>query len=542
MTIQNLLSPDRPYQRFVKAALLYGLAGGGIFAAIAPVRAQMPTAPSALTTARTARDQSLYAEAVTAYLQVIQAASDPVTLSTAEMELAWVYAYQKNYEASLALCNRLVQRDPQSEPWQLQRAEILSWATRYADALAAYQQVLTQNPESIPAMLGQAEVLSWSGRYAPAIAAYQAVLTRQADSQKALTGIAQIALWQGDLDNALQRFLKLRQQFPRSTAIQLGLAKTYQARQEIKPALAVLAPLRLAKQPEALAIAAEIHGVQSSTEFVSRSRSSEQNSLGIDETVQFRIGDSNVLQSVQLGYRQFSQPGYERIHTVPLRIGVAGTNYPVRWSLSAGADIADRLPPQPFVEGKVNLQVNPTLEVGATTSYQAYQENVATLENGIQVLQVQPHVAWKITPSTSFYAQYGAGFYSDGNRDHQLWAGLKQKWGGFYAEGSILSWTFAKDLSSGYFAPSDYFLYSGELGWQGKVADRATCQLAGALGQQSYGGDSQSVTAYKAGCNVDVSTTTRLDVQYRYSSSAFFTGATGKSNEQRFNVNLKTRF
>jgi Tetratricopeptide repeat len=436
-----------------------------------------------------------------------------------------------------------VQRDPQSAASQLQRAEILGWAGRYDDSIQAYQQLLKRNPQLLAAQLGLAEVLSWAGHYEPALQAYRAVLANQPDNPKALLGTAQIALWQGDLNSAIKQFQPLRQQFPQSIPVQLGLAKTYVARQEIKPALAVLEPLLVAKNPEAIALVQEIRGIQSQTEVTSRSRSSEQNSLAIRQAIQFRNGDSNLLQSVETGYRRFTQPGSEPIKIVPLRMGVAGTNYPVRWSLSAGADIADRLDPQPFVEGKLDLQVNPNLQVGAKTSYQTYAENVTTLENGLRVFQIQPHVDWKITPSTSLYAQYAAGFYSDGNRDQQLWAGLRQKLGrNVYVEGSILSWQYAKDPQSGYFSPSDYFSYGGELGWQGRVADRATCLFAGALGRQSYGGDSRAETGYKAGCKLEFSTTTTLDVQYRYSSSAFFTGAASKSNEQRFNVNLKTRF
>jgi tetratricopeptide (TPR) repeat protein len=459
-----------------------------------------------------------------------------------QSELAWNYAYQKNYNASLELCDRLVQANPDNESFQLQRATILSWANRYRESIQAYQQILTKNPQSIEATIGQAEVLSWDGQYAPARRLYQQVLTTNPNHEKALTGMAYISLWQGDLGTAIDRFTTLRQQFPKSTSVQMGLAKTYFARQEIKSAKAVLEPLIIAKNADAIALVQEINAIQSHTEFTSRTRSSGQNSLVVNQTVKFRVGDSDTLQSVQLGYGKFTQPGRDVVNHTPIRVGIQGTNHPTQWQVNAGVDTFDRLSAQPFLEGKVTTQLHPNLQVGMMANYQAYTENVVTLENGIKRFQIQPHIYWKMTPSTSLYAQYGTGFYSDGNRDDQLWAGLKQELGNFYVEGSVLSWRYANDPKNGYFAPSDYFSYGGELGWEGKVADPATCQLSVSIGRQSYEGQSRPETGYKAGCKIKLSSTTSIDAQYRHSSSALFTGEGPNSNEHRVQVNLKTRF
>jgi tetratricopeptide (TPR) repeat protein len=534
-------------QRFARQILPQGIAGFLLIISIATTpssaQANQPTADlDILIVARTARDQNRYAEAVKAYQQVIHTNADPTIIATAQTELAWIYAYQKNYSASLALCDRLVQRDPTSAVFQLQRAEILSWAKQYDDSIRAYQNILTQNPQFLPAQLGQAEVWSWSGRYDQAIRAYRAVLSRQADNEKALTGIAQITLWQGDLTKALQQFLPLRQQFPQSIPIQLGLAKTYQARQELRLALATIQSLVEAKNPQAMAISQEIRAIQSYSEVTIRSRSSDRNSWAINQSAKLRLGDTDTLQSVQVGYGKFTEPGRKPLQTTPIRVGIEGTNYPTRWQLKAGVDIFDRLAAQPVVEGQITTQFSPTVRVGATGNYQVYQENVTTLENGIKVLRIQPHLHWQIDPSRSLYAQYGTGFYSDGNRDGQLWVGLKQQLGDFYVEGSILNWEYAKDPNNGYFAPSDYFLYSGELGWQGKVAELATCQLAVSIGRQSYSGESRSASGYKGGCKLELSPTTTIDSQYRYSSNAVLTGATGNANEQSFQISLKTNF
>jgi tetratricopeptide (TPR) repeat protein len=471
-----------------------------------------------------------------------QSPSQSKSASKSASELAWQYAYQKDYEASLKILNQLIQANPDQETWQLQRAEILSWAKRYRESIQAYQQIRVKNPQLIAATIGHAEVLSWDGQYDQSLRIYQQVLSIDPKQEKALTGVAHITFWKGDLADALTQFTQLRQQFPQSTVVQLGLAKTYIARQEIKPAKAILETLIAAKNADAIVLAKDINAVQSATEFTSRSRSSQQNNLTVNQTVKFRVGDSNTQQSVQVGYGKFTQPGREVLNTTPVRIGIEGTNYPTKWQLSAGVDLFDRLSAQPFLEGKVTTQINPNLQVGATANYQAYKENVATLENGIKRLQIQPHVYWRMTPSTSLYAQYGAGFYSDGNRDGQLWAGLKQELGNFYVEGSVLSWRYAKDPKNGYFAPSDYFSYAGELGWQGRIADPATCQLALSIGRQSYDGQSRPANGYKAGCKLELSPTTSLDAQYRYSSSALFTGAGTSSNEHRVEVNLKTQF
>ncbi len=483
-----------------------------------------------------------YDEAIKDYQKVIQMSSDNTVVSMAEMELAWIYAYQKKYSDSLALCDRLVQRNPNSEVLQLQRAKILGWTKQYGDSLQAYQQILTQNPQSLPAQLGQAEVLNWLGRYDEAIRVYREVLSHHVDNEEALTGIAQATLWQDDLDNALQQFLHLYQQFPKSIPIQLGLAKTYQARQEIKNALAIIQPLIDNKNPQAIDISQEIHSIQSDTELAIRNRSSNQNNLEINQTIKFRLDDSNTLQSVQLGYAKFTQPGLKQIQITPIRIGIEGTNYPTRWKLRVGADIFDRLATQPFFEGLVTTQISPSFQVGANANYQAYKENNATLENGINVFRLQPFVSWQFTPTTYIYVEYDAGFYSDSNRDGQLSTILRQKLGNFYVEGLIFTWDFAKDLNNGYFSPPDFFLYSGELGWQGRVAESAICNFAISLGRQSYIGQSFSENGYKAGCRLELSTTTTIEAQYLNTSSALFTGGLGNNNEQRFQFNLKTKF
>ena len=234
-----------------------------------------------------------------------------------QSELAWNYAYQKNYDASLELCDRLIQSNPDNESFQLQRATIFSWANRYRESIQAYQQILAKNPQSIAATIGQAEVLSWDGQYEPARQLYQQVLTTNPNREKALTGMAYISLWQGDFGNAIDRFTTLRQQFPQSTSIQMGLAKTYVARQEIKSAKAVLEPLISAKNADAIALTKEINAIQSNTEFTSRTRSSGQDSLAVNQTVKFRVGDSDTLQSVQVGYGKFNQSGRDVINNMP---------------------------------------------------------------------------------------------------------------------------------------------------------------------------------------------------------------------------------
>jgi hypothetical protein len=418
---------------------------------------------------------------------------------------------------------------------------ILIVLSHLAIALTSSTAAWPNNTESVEtAQLRQAEQLSWAGQYDRAIAIYRQILTTVPNHERALTGLANIALWQGDLAQALTQFTALRRQFPEATAIEIGLAKTYIARQEIKAARATLQPLVKQKNREALALAQDLDRLQSQTEFSSRSRSSKQNSLAVSQSVTMQ--SDSLRQSFQLGYGKFTQPRYEVLQTTPIRFGIEGNHYPTKWQLTVGADVFDRIQTQPFVESRVVTQVSPQFQIGVTANYQAYRENIATLENGINILRIQPHLYWQMTPTTSLYAQYGAGFYSDRNQDGQLWAGLKQRFGGFYLEGSVFSWRYREDPQNGYFAPSDYFSYGGELGWQGKVASPATCQLALAIGRQSYDDQTRPENGYKAGCKIDLSPTTSLDTQYRYSSSALATGEGASSKEHRVQVNLKTRF
>jgi tetratricopeptide (TPR) repeat protein len=496
----------------------------------------------ALMQARNLTQQGKNGDAIAVYQNLLKAPLDPALQFTAQSELALLYAYQKDYNNSFQLYDQLLQQQPNNQTVKLQYAEILSWGKRYRESIRYYDEILQVTPENAPAQLGRAEVLSWDGQYAKAIAAYQKILQTQPKHEKARIGLAQVRHWRGDLDQARDQFLALQQDFPASKTIQIELAKTYYTRQEIKTALMLLDPLLKEGNQDAIALAKEMRSVQSKTEIISRTRSSKQNSFAVNQTVKFRVGDSNLLSSAQVGYGKFTQPGRDVLQHYPVRVGVEGTNHPVRWKLDAGVDVFDRLATKPFVQGQVTAQLSPTLQVGATTHYQAYKENVATLENGINRFLIQPHLFWQITPSTSLYAQYGAGFYSDGNRDGQVWAGLKQQVGDFYVSASVLNWEFAKDTQNGYFAPDNYLSYSGEIGWEGKVADAASCNLAVSVGRQSYAGNNRPENGYKAGCKVDLSSTTTIDAQYQYSSNALFTGEGRNSNENRFQINLKTKF
>ena len=513
---------------------------------IPAIETDRPTGKSigndALEKARLLTAQGKNIAAITAYGELLKTNLSPDTQFTAQSELALLYAYQKDYGKSFQMHEQLLQQRPNENNIKLQYAEILSWAKHYRASIDLYNKILKANPNDLAAQLGRAEVLSWDGQYDTAIAAYRNILKTQPNHEKALVGLAQITHWQGDLNQAKDQLVALREQFPASKVLQLELAKTYYSRQEIKSALVTLEPLLAEQNQDAIVLAKEIRSIQSKTEVSIYNRSSKQNSFVVTETVKVPRSNSNNVTSAQVGYGQFTQPGHESLQYYSLRAGIEGTNYPIHWNLSAGVDLFDRLGAKPFVQGKVTAQVSSRFQVGATANYQAYKENVATLENGINVLRFQPYVFWQVTPSTSFYAQYGSGFYSDGNREGQLWAGFKQDIGNFYVAGSILSWAFAKDPNNGYFAPNDYFSYGGEVGWKGKIAPEATCNVAALIGRQSYGGGSRADNGYKVGCDVDLSRSTAIEAQYQSSSNALLTGEGHSSREKRFQVNLKTRF
>jgi hypothetical protein len=423
----------------------------------------------------------------------------------------------------------------------LQEAEQLSWAGRYREAIQAYDRILSTTPTDQSAQLGRAEVLSWDGQYGAAIDAYNAVLKLDPNLEKALLGKAQVTLWQGDPVRALGQFLSLRQRFPESKPIQLGLAKVYYAMQDAKSAYGILQPLLQAQDQAAIDLLKKMRSPQSTTAFEYRRRSSQQSRFTVSQGVTVKSAEAVPLGSVEVGYERFTQPGFEALQNYRVGVGIEGGQYPVHWHLAVGGDMFDRLSARAFVQAQVQAQVNPRFQVGVVANYQAFKENVPTLENQINLFRVRPYVFWQIQRTTSLYAQYEAGFYSDGNRDGQIWLGLKQTLGTFYLEGSVFNWTYRKDPNNGYFAPSDYFAYGAEAGWQGKVVDRLHCRVGISLGRQYYGGETRPDNGYKAGCSADLSKRFGIDAQYRYTSSGLSSGGGNDSNEKRFQVNLKTR-
>ena len=153
--------------------------------------------------------------------------------------------------------------------------------------------------------------------------------------------------------------------------------------------------------------------------------------------------------------------------------------------------------------------------------YQAYKFHAETLTNEIDFLRFTPSIYWQIAPDLSLFTLGQYGNFNDGNQELQSFSRLEKKLGSFSIAANLFTWNFESDLSetSGYFSPTDFIVYNGELGWEGKMFDETlNCKLSAAFGKQTLEGTTDNAWTYKALCGAKLLDNLELDLGYTNSN------------------------
>jgi len=452
---------------------------------------------------------------------------------TARSRLSTLYSYTQQYDRSLQLLDQLVAEYPDWVDLQIQRAEVTSWSGDYDRAIQLYRQILEQDPDNLAVQLRLAEVLSWSGQYFEAFTAYGAVLQRQPENLSAQLGQAQVRLWSGRSQEAIARYQYILEQAPDSVEARIGLSKAYQFTGQISKALDTLQPLIDLQHPEALAIAREIRTIRADTEFRWRFTNNGEESQLLQQTIRFPVSGSDLIPTVRLGFTNFEQSGFDPLQNYWLDLGIETRFAPYSLQAFIGADLFSREAPSFRFNSAINVAVSPNLSLGANLRYGAYKENVQALENQVMAFRAEPTLYWEIGQDTSLFLSYTLGLYSDGNRENQALLYLRQELGNFYLAGTLLYWSYADDFNNGYFAPPDYFLYLGEVGWQGRIFEPLECQISAALGRQQYDETSDRSYVVRSRCTITFSESTQLDLSYSLTNSARLQGSSSPDSVQQ---------
>lgn len=162
---------------------------------------------------------------------------------------------------------------------------------------------------------------------------------------------------------------------------------------------------------------------------------------------------------------------------------------------------------------------------------EAYKYNAESLENKITALRLEPDFNWQVDKNTAFLATFPWGSYNDGNTDQQLFVQLERNLGQFFLGGYVFNWSYDKDTQNGYFAPPNYLLYSGVIGWQGNITDFLRCRLSASLGEQKYQGDTDTAITYQSRCSTKISPNLEADFGYSYSNTQNQAGRNASNNQ-----------
>jgi hypothetical protein len=254
-----------------------------------------------------------------------------------------------------------------------------------------------------------------------------------------------------------------------------------------------------------------------------------------EPSAQFQLrqgGPVNGQFKLTTGANFFQQDGVDAIANYPLRFGWQNKVGEAQVSASVGVDFFDDLPAVPNFNAQIDMpfgaevnrlgQLSRLVVVSTAFDYGAYKFSPKSLRSGVTAAQIKPSIYWQITPSTNLYAHYQLGFFNDGNTEQQVFGRLQQKLGSeFFVAANLFSWSFAKDVEtqSGYFSPSDFLTYTGEIGWEGKVLDdRLQCRLSTAFGRQRNRGNYSGASTYNARCQVGLSPDLALELGYSLSN------------------------
>ena len=460
---------------------------------------------------------------------------------TIQLERAQVLNWAGKQKRAIAIYDDILSQEPDHLQAQLGRAQALSWAGKRNDALAVYTSILEQHPNHLEAQLGRAEAWTRSNRFRKGLALYESILQQHPDSIDALQGRAQTTHRLGHAKRAIALYQDALEQTPTAPELRLGLARVYYSQQRIRQALNVLQPLLDSKNPDALALRKKIQAVPVNIELRNNVHDNRSDVL-IQQTARYRINDSDIVQSVTTGLQLFEQDNFQSLNNAPVQVGLEGQVGRVSLKGTVGSDRFDRIAAAPNLGFEVSSEILPNIFLSGIAEYGSHKFNVETLENGIAATRIGPELSWQIDRDTDLFASLRWGNYNDGNQELESLIYLERRFEGFFVAGSVYTLSFATDPENGYFAPSNYLFYGGEVGWEGNLADSLRCRLSVGLGGQQLEGDPSSANNYQVRCITTFSQNLEAGFGYRYSNLIDQTSAGDDSMNQTWFGHLRFTF
>ena len=282
-----------------------------------------------------------------------------------------------------------------------------------------------------------------------------------------------------------------------------------------------------------------LEGVQSNIQN-NRNNSGQVNQT-LDSTAILRLNNGDRLLFTT-GYDTYEQSGTKTVNNILLGINWETKINSLKINPGVGVDILIGAT-TPNFNLKVDYPLTTGLTVSADLQQGAYKFNAKTIENQISAVRYGPSIFWQIDKDMSLFSSLKLGSYSDNNQEQQSFSRLEHKFGEFSVAGNLFTWNYKNPTDKGYFAPSDFIVYTGEVAWEGSVIrDVLSCRLSASLGGQNVNATSSDAGGYQTKCTAKISPNLEADLGYSFSNIKSTVPITSNANSQSILGQIRVKF
>lgn len=257
--------------------------------------------------------------------------------------------------------------------------------------------------------------------------------------------------------------------------------------------------------------------------------------FSLEPSVTFRLANGNKL-SLKAGVINLRDQAFFRdVNIYPIRLGWEGNVD--KFALKAGTTFYtyDRLRSDLGFDAGFNVALLPNLFFGGTIERTPMKYAPSTLEiPGItNYTAYGPSLFWAIDPDTSLFGFISFININDGNAGSISLTKLKRNLGQFFIAANVVTTSYAKDSAPFIFTPQDFFIYNGEVGWQGDLAQGINFKAQVNLGEQRLKGEWTNAFYYEMQLTAKISEAIDAFINYnfgKFDQTTYFRQAAGTSD------------
>lgn len=466
--------PDPRSRGLLAALLLFG---------VTPLSAQQREADEAW-------NQGHYEAARAGYEQVLR--QNP-SAARANLRIGIMLSWQGKLDSALILIARARSTDTRDAEMRIVHARVRAWNKQYDAALAVYDSVLVERPGLRDAELGRAQTFSWMGRLEDAANAYRVVISKYPSDLEARLGQAQVSAWRGELKTAEEMYRAILAQNPRAIEAIIGLGNVYhwqgkegQALRQARAALAVDSTHRTARALARTVMETTRPALEATAAW---SNDSDRNTsfwqtLGASAAIGGGVGVFGSVNALEA-----SDPARDA-RRVGAEAGLSLSLGRVQLSGAAGARrlVPEVAPPRTEATYRGRLGYRPVAALGFNVGYSRspFDEIAALIERALNLELLEAGVDARPFRGFSIFAAGSGLWLNDGNSRAGFVAGLSQKLDRHFTVGLFGRTLSYERRGVGYFSPDRFSVLEGTADYSLETGTW-TGSLGGGLGAQQVG-------------------------------------------------------